>query len=82
MLGLDPAEFQRNFRLRFDPLIELLQRYAQAGYAVEENGCWRLTPTGFLVSNQIIGELIDTLSDYKERRSAAQAQGDFRVEQL
>lgn len=81
-LGMDVREFQQTFRLRFDPLEPLLRRYEEAGYAVEENGCWRLTATGFLVSNQIIGALLEALSAHKARRASAREQGDFRIEQL
>lgn len=50
-----------------------------AGYAVSENGVWHLTPKGFLVSNQIIGGLLDAQAAEKQRRADAAARGDFRV---
>ena len=60
-----------------------LERCRQAGYAVEEeDGRWHLTPQGFLVSNQIIGDLLDALAEDKRRRAEATARGDFRVENL
>ena len=46
---------------------------------MEEDGCWRLTPRGFLVSNQIIGGMLDALAADKQRRAEAAARGDFRV---
>ena len=81
-LGLDPKEFERTFRRRFTVFEPLLKQYAQAGYAVEDEGCWRLTPKGYLVSNQIIGALLDALAEEKARRQAAVERGDFRVENL
>lgn len=59
--GLDPAEFRRCFQRDFAPLLPFLDQCRQAGYAVLEAGRWHLTPRGFLLSNQIIGELLDRL---------------------
>ena len=77
--GLDPADFQRRFRRRFDCFLPFLAQCQQAGYAVQEDGRWHLTPRGFLVSNQIIGGMLDALAEEKRRRAEATARGDFRV---
>lgn len=53
--GLDPKEFERRFRRRFNCFGPFLEQCRQNGYACEEEGRWHLTPKGFLVSNQIIG---------------------------
>ena len=57
--GLDPAEHAERSRRPFARYLPFLRRCEAAGYAVQEAGRWRLTPQGFLVSNQIIGELLD-----------------------
>ena len=54
-------------------------QYEGAGLAVRTEGGWRLTPKGFLVSNQIIGGLLDAQAAEKQRRADAAARGDFRV---
>ena len=78
--GLDPKDYETRFRRRFAPIfLPFLQKCAAAGYAVEEDGRWHLTPRGFLVSNQIIGELLDAQAAEKQRRADAAARGDFRV---
>ena len=78
--GLDPKVFEGRFRRRFDCFLPFLGECVRAGYAVEEEGRWHLTPKGFLVSNQIIGGMLDALSADKKRREEARARGDFRVE--
>ena len=78
--GLDPKDYEARFRRRFDPIfLPFLQKCVAAGYAVSENGVWHLTPKGFLVSNQIIGGLLDAQAAEKQRRADAAARGDFRV---
>jgi len=59
--GLHPDHFEGTFGLDFSPFLPFLERCEAAGYAVRREGAWRLTPRGFLVSNQIIGELLALL---------------------
>ena len=77
--GLDPKEFEQRFRRRFSMFLVFLTECEKAGYAVCEEDRWHLTPKGFLVSNQIIGGMLDVLAEDKRRRIAAAARGDFRV---
>ena len=77
--GLDPADFERRFRRRFTCFLPFLEQCEKAGYAVLEEGRWHLTPRGFLVSNQIIGGMLDALAAEKQRRADAAARGDFRI---
>ena len=78
--GADPREFENAFRERFNPLAKLLHQYAAHGLACQnDDGSWRLTPKGFLVSNQIIGALQGELSREKADRLARAARGDYRV---
>lgn len=57
--GIDGDRYSRRFHMNFRPLEALLQDYARRGLAVEENGRWRLTPEGFLISNSIIIDLLE-----------------------
>ena len=77
--GLDPKVFENRFRRRFACFLPFLGQCAKAGYAAEEDGRWHLTPRGFLVSNQIIGGMLDALAEDKRRRAEAAARGDFRI---
>ena len=77
--GLDPKVFEQRFRRRFSMFLPFLTQCEQADYAVCEEDRWHLTPKGFLVSNQIIGGMLDVLAEDKRRRTEAAARGDFRV---
>ena len=59
--GVHPDHFEGLFGLDFAPFLPFLVRCRAAGYAICREGAWRLTSRGFLVSNQIIGELLDLL---------------------
>jgi oxygen-independent coproporphyrinogen-3 oxidase len=58
--GISGNEYTRLFRASFDSIEEKLTRCAKWGLAQADGDRWSLTPKGFLVSNQIIGELLDT----------------------
>ena len=61
--GLDPEDWAARFGRPFAPFLPFLKRCEAAGYALWAAGRWRLSPRGFLVSNQIIGELLDKLRE-------------------
>ena len=57
--GIDPEEYENRYRLPFRPLERLLMRCKKEGLAAKSyEGRWYLTPTGFLVSNSIISDLL------------------------
>ena len=64
--GIEAKEYHRMFRMDFAPLEEILEQLHKARYATKENGRWRLTAQGFLLSNQIILALQEA-----QRESAA-----------
>ncbi len=57
--GISGREFEERFARPFAPAEKVLRRCESAGYAAEENGRWHLTPEGFLVSNAVIGEVLE-----------------------
>ena len=57
--GMERREYETSFLMPFDPLELLLSRYAGRGLSKRVEGRWRLTAQGFLVSNQIISQLIE-----------------------
>ena len=57
--GVDGREYRHTYFMDFAPLEARLREFAAQGWAEETDGRWRLTPMGFLVSNQLIGDLLD-----------------------
>ena len=68
--GIEEWEYHRAFSLDFEPLERQLLEYESQGLAHRIDRRWRLTPQGFLVSNQIIG----TLLELQERTALAREQ--------
>lgn len=63
--GIESSEYSRAFGREFTPLETLMKKYAGQGWAVFEKGRWHFTPDGFLISNQLIGELLEAQEEYK-----------------
>lgn len=59
--GIDPYEFEALFKTDFAPYAKRLERYMSSNHAVFEDGHYHLTPEGFLVSNIIIGDLVNSV---------------------
>ena len=56
--GISGADYERRYLLPFGPLEDALRIQQKQGFAVKsDDGRWRLTPKGFLISNTIISEL-------------------------
>ena len=63
--GISPKEYHSIYRSDFTPLQELLEEYERKGWAVQENGRWHFTPSGFLLSNLLIRLMLDKQGEYK-----------------
>ena len=69
--GVSRGEFERRCHISFDPIQASLERFQKTGHSEKVEDRWRLTPEGFLVSNQIIGEVLDILADLRQERQLA-----------
>jgi len=57
--GIEEWEYRREYYMNFDPIAAKLSEYEQKGWAVQAGRRWHLTPEGFLLSNRLIGELLE-----------------------
>ena len=58
--GIEEWEYRGTYFMDFAPLDRRLEEFQAQGWARKtEEGRWRLTPRGFLVSNQLIGDLLE-----------------------
>ena len=57
--GISEEEYYSILRLKMDFILELLRKYEEHGWALYKDGRWRLTPSGFLLSNTLIYEILD-----------------------
>lgn len=65
--GISEQEYHNIYPCSFNLVRELLQFYEIQGWVVQNNGRWNFTPQGFLLSNTLIGEILDAQT--KERIS-------------
>ena len=59
MWGITKEEYQHFYHNSFDELQRTLEEFRESGWTEEENGRWHFTPEGFLLSNQLIGKLLE-----------------------
>ena len=63
--GISEADFRRNYARDLTPVIRVLEKYVKPGLVRHEDARYSLTPEGFLVSNRIIGEVLDAAAEEK-----------------
>ena len=58
--GISEADYKRKHARDFGPIRAALLPYVKTGHVREEGGRFSLTPEGFLISNRIISDVLDT----------------------
>ena len=61
-MGIEAEEYTNVYRADFTPLEKTLRLFAEKGWAVNVDGRWRFTAQGFLLSNLLIGALLEAQS--------------------
>ncbi|MEG2119420.1 MAG: radical SAM family heme chaperone HemW, partial [Pseudoflavonifractor sp.] len=57
--GIEEWEYRREYYMNFEPIEQKLVEFERHGWATCQDRRWHFTPTGFLVSNQLIGQLLE-----------------------
>ena len=57
--GIEEGEYTKSFLLPFEPLQKVLEKLAKNDLCIQNGSRWRLTPKGFMLSNQVILTLLE-----------------------
>lgn len=57
--GINEQEYRSTYFMDFAPLQARLEQFRSQGWAEQTDGRWHFTPQGFLLSNQLIGDLLE-----------------------
>ena len=60
--GIEEQEYRVRCQSDWKPVYHVLQAFQEKGWAVEEDGRWHFTVSGFLISNTLIGILLEAQS--------------------
>ena len=63
--GISEKEYHNVYRSDFAPIGELLKEYEYKGWAVRDGERWHFTPSGFLLSNLLIGLMLERQAEQR-----------------
>lgn len=66
-IGISEKEYHGVYRSDFAPLEELLREYEKDGWTKRTGERWSFTPAGFLLSNILIGSLLEAQAEHRIR---------------
>jgi len=70
--GIDGNFFYHRFHTDFEPYAKKLEPFIAPGYVERDGSVYHLTPEGFLVSNRIIGEVLEECFNLRKDGSEVQ----------
>ncbi len=71
--GIEEWEYRREYSMNFDPIEAKLSLFEHNGWVTRADKRWRFTPRGFLLSNQLIGQLLEC----QEQAAPPKTRGSF-----
>ena len=81
-LGVEEWEYRGTYFMDFAPIEARLKEFSAQGWAEKtELGRWRFTPKGFLVSNQLIGDLLERQEKARLSELLPKAQARYQGKQ-
>jgi oxygen-independent coproporphyrinogen-3 oxidase len=75
--GVSRNEYESIYRGGFLPLEQILDSYIRLGFAVKRGNRYSFTPKGFLLSNRLIGELLDAQAERKFQIGTPWRENDY-----
>ena len=63
--GISGDEYYKIYRNDFEPIEDLLGQFQKKGWTIQKENRWAFTSTGFLLSNLLIGALLEVQSQQK-----------------
>lgn len=66
-VGISEKEYYKIYRSDFAPIEELLREYEKDGWTKRTGERWSFTPAGFLLSNILIGSLLEAQAEHRIR---------------
>ena len=65
VIGISAKEYKEIYRSGFEAIEDVLIGFERHGWARFENDRWHFTSSGFLLSNTLIGQLLEAQAQYK-----------------
>ena len=73
--GISEKEYREIYPCSFELIRIQLEEFRAHGWVVESGGRWRFTPQGFLISNVLIGDVLDAQNRQREKDGTPWQQG-------
>ena len=67
--GITKEEYQAIYNNYFGEIQNTLEQFQRDGWMVQEKGRWHFTPEGFLVSNQLIGKILEAQTERRAEQT-------------
>jgi oxygen-independent coproporphyrinogen-3 oxidase len=79
--GISEQEYHDLFPCSFEPIEHYLEKCAQHGWAECNEGRWSFTPSGFLISNILIGDILELQQGQWSSRGKYYGQTSLDIQQ-